>query len=199
MRRKAAGMCWLIVGGVFGALMLGCGDKEGSAPDKGKPAAAKAPAAEKKAPAEAKALAPGQAWAEKVAACYLDALKETVAATEGATAAEALPKLKAMKEKCIAALLPLGRKREGMDKAARSLAELAIHSKLWGQEGVGKTEDFKKYLQLANGPFNVAKAKTAEEKEAAALVTSVNIITQYAHFELLKKQEPKEAERLGIK
>ena len=31
------------------------------------------------------------------------------------------------------------------------------------------------------------------------LIKDFNIITQYAFFDLLKKQDPKEAERLGIK
>ncbi len=37
-----------------------------------------------------------------------------------------------------------------------------------------------------------------EDPELATLLNSINIITQYAQFELLKKQEPVEAERLGI-
>lgn len=37
-----------------------------------------------------------------------------------------------------------------------------------------------------------------EDPELATLLNRMNIITQYAQFELLKKQEPVEAERLGI-
>ena len=36
------------------------------------------------------------------------------------------------------------------------------------------------------------------DAELAALIGSFNIITQYSQFELIKKQEPAEAERLGI-
>ncbi|GEM_PF-2259389 len=195
------GVCGLIALAVLlGPGLWGCGEEGGAAKGPAKGEVAKAPVVEQRAPAEqkapAKALPPGQAWAEKVLACYAGALKDAVAAMDGATAAEALPKLKAMKEKYIEALVPLGREREAMDAPTKAQAEMALSSKLMGLQS---SEDFKKYHQLATGPFNGFKAKTAEEKEAAALAASVNILTQYAHFELLKKQAPKEAERLGIK
>jgi hypothetical protein len=41
-------------------------------------------------------------------------------------------------------------------------------------------------------------ARGATEPALALEPTSLNIITQYAFFELLKKQEPDEASRLGI-
>jgi hypothetical protein len=144
---------------------------------------------------EAAPVAPTAAWAEKVLACYQGALKETVAAFEGASAPEALPKLKAVKARYIELLVSLGREREAMDAAAKAQAQSTL---LMRMIGIEKSEDYRKYNELVTGPHSVAKAKTDEEREAAAVVVSMNIITQYAHFELLKKQEPKEAERLGI-
>ena len=37
-----------------------------------------------------------------------------------------------------------------------------------------------------------------KDRELAELISGFNIITQYANFDLLKKQAPAEAERLGI-
>ena len=38
----------------------------------------------------------------------------------------------------------------------------------------------------------------SKDQELHKIIMSFNIITQYAQFELLKKQEPEEAKRLGI-
>ena len=43
------------------------------------------------------------------------------------------------------------------------------------------------------------RAYFSKDQEFHKLLTSFNIIGQYASFDLLKKQEPKEAARLGIK
>ena len=41
-------------------------------------------------------------------------------------------------------------------------------------------------------------AYQAKDAGLGDLITSFNILTQYANFELLKKQAPEEAKRLGI-
>ncbi|MCY2930028.1 MAG: hypothetical protein NTV86_11145 [Planctomycetota bacterium] len=186
---------------VCGLLAGGCSEKNRSEGDKSGPKAA-APAAgaaqTPSAPAEVKpALTPAQAWVKSVMDCYEKAMTDTVAALEGDPAAEqALPKLQAIKGKAVEALVPLGRQREEMNAATRAQAEMAMWQSL---EAFQKNETFQKYLKSANGPYALGKAQSDPQKETAALVSGMNIITQYAHFEVLKKQAPKEAERLGIK
>lgn len=193
MERTKPVVCWMLaLALLLGAVVAGCGDGGGGDAGKGK---ATGPEGGKAAVAPAKGPLSAEAWVEKVMDCYKGALKDTVAAMEGSTPAEALPKLREVKEKYIGLLVPLGREREAMEKGARSQAEAALVSKMMR---MSDDESFKKYNTLSRGAFSAFKAKTAEEKEAAEIVASVNIITQYAQFELLKKQAPKEAERLGI-
>ena len=59
------------------------------------------------------------------------------------------------------------------------------------------------FSQAASTDWYKAYAKTTtfyttEDAELGRHVQSFNIITQYAFFELLRKQEPAEAQRLGI-
>jgi uncharacterized protein YdbL (DUF1318 family) len=61
-------------------------------------------------------------------------------------------------------------------------------------------------LAQAQSPDQLGKAITDNYMEAlqkdanlGKIIKDFNIITQYALFDLLKKQSPKEAERLGIK
>lgn len=129
--------------------------------------------------------------------CYEKAMKDTVATLEGEPAAEQiLPRLRSIKDKAVADLVPLGHKRETMDASTRAQAEMAMWRLL---EAFQKDETFQKYHRAATGPYVATKATTEAQKEASALVAGMNIITQYAHFDVLKKQAPKEAERLGIK
>jgi hypothetical protein len=44
----------------------------------------------------------------------------------------------------------------------------------------------------------VASLNEAGERDLANELSSFNILTQYAFFDLLKRQEPDEAQRLGI-
>lgn len=136
-------------------------------------------------------------WGERVFDVYQSGLKEIVAALEKAPpAAEALPKAKAIKQKCIEALVPLGREREAMDASAKAQGQSQLMMKMMGLD---RSDTYKAYAKLVGETYSVAKMKTPEEKELSKIITDMNIITQYAHFELLKKQDPKEAERLGIK
>jgi len=170
---------------VAGALLLAsCGGGDSTDASKGATGAKVASSAKK-------------AWADRVFDIYETTVKDTVAALEKTPpTAEALPKLKAIRDKAIEALVPLGREREAMDAATKKQAESQMLMKLMAAE---RSDAFKAYMALVNGTYSFAKMKTDDEKALYKILSGVNIITQYAHFELLKKQAPKEAERLGIK
>lgn len=184
---------------IAGAALMGCNRDEESktamkAGAPGTPSTAASAAAG--TPTNAPKLTPAQAWATDVVACYETALKDCVAALAGTPpAADVLPKLKAIEAKTIEKLVPLGRQREAMEKPVRAQADNAFASKLMGQQSA---DYFKTYYQLMMGPYSRGKAKTDSEKEAAEVLFGMNVITQYAQFEVLKKQLPKEAARLGI-
>ena len=181
-----------IVGLAAGLIVLtGCGEGE-------TPKASKGTTTGTKGDGKAATPAAKQAWADRVFDIYVSAFKETNAALEKEPpAAEALPKLQAIRDKAIEALVPLGREREAMDAAARTQADAQLRMKV--MMDFGSTETYKAYAKLFNETYNITKMKTDEEKAFQKLLAGMNIITQYASFELLKKQEPKEAERLGIK
>jgi hypothetical protein len=180
-------------------LLAGCGG--GSDTGKGEPKTAKSEetkTAEAAKAAEDKAETPaGKAWAARVVDAYQGALTEAVALLDNAPpAAEALPKLNAIQAKYVDILVPFGRERESMGSAARAQAQSQLMVKMLGIE---RTETFKKFQKLAAETYGIAKMKTDEEKEFQKALVGVSNITQYARFELLKKQDPKEAERLGIR
>jgi hypothetical protein len=98
------------------------------------------------------------------------------------------PKVDALKEETIKKMVELGHKVAKLDAA--------------GQKKV----DAKVSMAFGNTPGDVFKAFSAgqqfyakKDPSLGKTIKDFNIITQYALFYLLKKQEPKEAERLGIK
>jgi hypothetical protein len=153
----------------------GAAVKPGGAPVKPEPAAQ---------PATPKELG------EKIGAVYLEAMQGAAKLVEGKPApADVKAKVEALKEKYVQQLVELGKKREPLsaqDKAAVdsaiSLAVMRAGSEPW----------YKGYSEAVQSYFG-------KDQELHKLLTSFNIIGQYASFDLLKKQEPKEAARLGIK
>jgi hypothetical protein len=178
---------------VTGNLLISCGSGDEPEGDTGNGGA---PAGETSNPtAPAGPLTPEQ-WADSMLACYRQAVRNTLAALEGTPPADqALPRMREVCEASIQQHLPLGRQREAMTEADRTKAGSFFLMKLMS---VQSADDFKVFLELANGPYSPNTARTDEEKELARLIRSINIISQYGQFELLKKQEPEEAARLGI-
>ena len=80
------------------------------------------------------------------------------------------------------------RQREALDEAGRKKVSSVI-----GMAFVMMPQDL--FKEFSEGQMFYAK----KDQDLGKLIGSFNIITQYCQFELLKKQEPKEAERLGIK
>jgi hypothetical protein len=98
------------------------------------------------------------------------------------------PKVDALKEETIKKLVELGKKVAALDPAGLKKVE----SKVAMAFSTVPPDVFKAYT---DGQAHYFKADNKLAKE----ITSFNIITQYAFYDLLKKQDPKEAERLGIK
>lgn len=92
-----------------------------------------------------------------------------------------------LKEEYIEIYVEYGRMREKLSESDRPKVDSALMSYF----GTLDNERFKKYSVLQQDYF-------AKDSDLGGEISSFNILTQYAFFELLKKQEPKEAERLGI-
>jgi hypothetical protein len=120
---------------------------------------------------------------------YLDALKKVnELMKDRPEPGDLTPKVEALKEETIKKMVEVGQKVAKLDEAGK------------------KQVDAKVSLAFSNTPGDVFKAfsegQMFYQKKDANLGKSIkdfNIITQYALFDLLKKQTPKEAERLGIK
>jgi len=103
-------------------------------------------------------------------------------------AGEVTPKIEALKEKYIKIHVASGKQREAMSPQDRKASDAALQSGMFAMP-----RDLQKTL------VDASKAYRATNNDLANLIGSLNILTQYAAYDLLKKQLPKEAERLGIK
>jgi hypothetical protein len=102
--------------------------------------------------------------------------------------ADLSPKVEALKEETIKQMVEVGHKVAKLDDAGK------------------KKVDAKVSMALGNTPGDVFKAFSEgqmfyqkKDPNLGKNIKDFNIITQYGLFDLLKKQAPKEAERLGIK
>ena len=102
-------------------------------------------------------------------------------------ASTVLPNVEVLKEACVTEMVELGRKREALDQAGRATVDSQISSKMYS---FSKDPVFESFNDIQQHYF--------QNRDFHKIVMSFNIITQYASFDLLKKQEPEEAQRLGI-
>jgi hypothetical protein len=106
------------------------------------------------------------------------------------SAAEASDGVTALQEEYIQKLVALGRQREALDDSGKAEADSAIAAAL----SAAANEDwYATYLSNYD-----AYGYEGGDVDFVNLIGSFNILTQYANFDLLKKQEPAEATRLGI-
>lgn len=137
---------------------------------------------------EAKEMTPSE-LGEKAGEMYIQALGELVDLMQDRPAAEELrPEVEALKERTVTKLVELGKKREALDSAGQASFDSSLRM---GIRNV-PSEVFTAY---AEGQRHYIDAGA---NDLAKMIGDFNVITQYANFELLKKQAPKEAERLGI-
>jgi hypothetical protein len=153
---------------------IACGRKE-AAPDAA-PAASAVPAAA------------AENLGKKIGSSYIETLKQVVAMLNDKPAKEdARAMLTDMKNWTIELMVGLGREREALSADDRATADSVLSSRIAGVS----PDLFKEY--------QAGQAYYKDDKELFNLIADFNIITQYANFDLLKKQLPGEAERLGIK
>jgi hypothetical protein len=125
---------------------------------------------------------------QKVSEIYVKTMGDLVELLKDKPEASAMMSdVETLKEHCVQELVELGRKREALDTAERSTVDSQIRMKL---------SSF--YKDPVFTSFNELQQHYFQERDFHELVMSFNVITQYAIFDLLKKQEPEEAQRLGI-
>lgn len=175
-RRHSGWMAMVLVA----LLVAACGGGAETAPTAAaEEAPAAAPSPQEMTPAEL-----GQA----IGTVYVEAMNDVVAAMEGRPpAAEVEPEIAEIQESAVSRLVELGRAREALPPADRATVDAKVRSAVRGLP----SETFTAYAEGQNHYL-------ASDRELADLIASFNVLTQYANFDLLKKQEPKEAERLGI-
>ena len=98
------------------------------------------------------------------------------------------PRVQDLREIYIRKLVELGKARETLDAAGRSTVDTAIRTKV---DSISKESWYTTFNELQQYYF-------AKDQDFHKLVLSFNVIGQYANFDLLKRQEPQEAKRLGI-
>ncbi len=128
------------------------------------------------------------ALGEKIAADHAAMMKEVAELLDaGLEPDELKKKAAALREKTIAIHVASGKQREALDAAGKQKCDAALRSAMF---------------RLDRGPLEKLQAACKElRKEDNALANELaefNTLTQYAAFELLEKQKPKEAERLGL-
>lgn len=162
-------------------LLAACGGGAGQAAE-GTGAAKAQPAAQK-----AEEMTPAD-LGDTIGAVYADAIEAVTKETSSHPEPSVLrPKLEKMREDYIARLVELGRAREALGAADRATVDSRIRMSM----SMIPMSTFSAYADGQSQYFS-------SDKELANLIASFNVITQYASFDLLKKQAPKEAERLGI-
>lgn len=103
------------------------------------------------------------------------------------TAAQLKPKVAELKNRYIDKFVSSGRVRAKMSAADAAKVDAEFRRLLFAPP----TIDNAALVETGN-------RLNATDPDLAQQLTSLNILTQYAFFELLKKQEPAEAARLGI-
>lgn len=148
-------------------------------------------AAEKPAPVEtetAPEMSPME-LGQEIAALYEKTMRDvTELLKDKPDVSEVKSQVETMKEECVQKMFAYGKMREALDDSGKSTADLQIRLKM---NSLYKDPFFTTYNEIQQHYF--------QDKEFHKIVMSFNIITQYANFDLLKKQEPEEAQRLGIK
>jgi hypothetical protein len=129
---------------------------------------------------------------EAIGNVYIDALLELKALVEPRPPAEQLaPQVDALHERYVQVLVPLGHQREALSASDRGTVDSALTSVLWG----GRTESELGGLQWLTDAVNHYRPMS---NDLANRISDFNVITQYASFELLRRQKPAEVERLGL-
>lgn len=147
-------------------------------------------------PTASPASASPEDLADEVAQNYFDALDSAgtlsdqlvVSLDEGSPLDDLRQEVQRLKDEYIAIFVSYGYERESMSESERATFDSTVNSAI-----VLSTPPALDRLSAA-----VASLNEAGERDLANELSSFNILTQYAFFDLLKRQEPDEAQRLGI-
>jgi hypothetical protein len=176
MNLKRTGFVTWLTLMLIGTTFCGSGGKapEGSAPS----TAQNAPPA---------TLTPAE-LGRSIGSLYYDALTELTQTLKDRPEPQAIKaNVLEIREGYIRKLVALGKLRELMSEGDRKTVDAQIGMKLGGVP----SDLFNLYSQAH-------QYYSPKDRELAELMSGFNIITQYANFDLLKKQAPAEAARLGI-
>ncbi len=108
-------------------------------------------------------------------------------ATQGLPAEELAPLVAEMKEDYIGQFVELGAIREGMTDEQKNTVDSAIMRYFYDMD-----------MEIARSVTDMINFYRPEDGELANNMSQMNILTQYADYELLRSQSPDEAARLGI-
>ncbi len=170
---------------VFGLLLLaGCG----GGGTEGEATGTTAEGLTTTAPAVSVDLDPSQ-LGEAIGDVWVEAIEELNALlSERPDAAAVGDDVRALKEKHIEKLVGFGRQRASLGASEQASVNAAVRVAL----SAAAAADW--YAEYTDTQAHYLSS----DQEFSRLLSSFNILTQYADFELLKQQEPDEAARLGI-
>ena len=138
-------------------------------------------------PEEVKVETPKQ-LGEAIGDLYVEAMTEITNLTKDKPEVAAVKaEVEKLKESYVQKLVELGKKREALDQQDRETVDSSVRA---GLGGISRD---------VYGTYREAQSHYRQKDiDFANLLASFNTITQYANFDLLKKQLPDEAKRLGI-
>jgi hypothetical protein len=125
----------------------------------------------------------------QIGTVYVTALKDVaLALKDKPDAASVRSQIEQMKNNAITKLVALGHAREAMSTADRAKVDAKITAAL---SAAGAEDWYATYNE-------VWTHYSAADTDFANVIAGFNVLGQYANFDLLKKQLPEEAKRLGI-
>ena len=141
-------------------------------------------------PAEPEENMSPQQLGEAIGTLYIKAMEEVTVLIKDKPDPETITApLQTLKEKYIKHFIKFGEKRKMLPANDRNTVDSTIRLQM------NKLMHVPWYKTYNDAQMHYHKI----DPELRKLILEFNIITQYADFELLKKQAPEEAQRLGIK
>jgi hypothetical protein len=129
----------------------------------------------------------------RVAATWAEAVQKLVPLLAGSPPPSSLQSpVSQLKEEYVQKLVALGREVEALDPSGRDEAYTRADEALAGMAG---TDWYQSYVRLYDG---YASATDQTAQDFAVLLSTFNTLIQYSFFDLLRAQDPAEAQRLGL-
>ena len=130
---------------------------------------------------------------QAVVEVYVGAMKDTgELLADRPDAADVQDEFLANKERYVQALVPLGREIEALSPGDRKVVEAAVNS-------INSKMRYEPELKAVHMAYwEATQHYFGTDRAFYKELEAINILTQYAFFDLLRKQEPEEAQRLGI-